>query len=265
MLDPGRIGENLGKLVGGEVIGYILGPVVAVGVAEIVGLSASFAVFGASLACFLPIALSLPADGGGQDSTRASSLTLLQRPRFVGALLLMGGYVLPFAAAQAVLPLQLTDQGIGGWMIGAVFTALAIPIVVAAPLGGRTADRVGALRVAVAGMAAVCLAAPLLGMTSSIGVLLLVVAAIGVADGFGITAGQAVISQSVPEERRAAALGLMGATEVLVAGAVTIPATALYAHSGAAPLWVVTAAATLGVVLVGASVVAFSWPGASSE
>ncbi len=264
VLDPGRVGENLGKLIGGEVVGYILGPVVAAGAAEIVGLSFSFAVFGVALACLAPVAFRLPPDPGRKDTSGAGSWNLLRRPAFVGALLLMGGYVFPFGAVQTVLPLQLTDHDISRLTIGLVFAALATPIVVAAPLGGRAADRVGALRVAVAGMVLVCLVTPLLGIESTPAVLLIVVGVIGAADGFGITAGQAVVTQTVPEERQAAALGLMGATEVLVAGLVAIPATALYHEAGEATLWVVTAIATLAVVLLGASVVARDRAGGTS-
>jgi MFS family permease len=254
VLDPSRVGENLGKLIAGEVIGFLLGPVVAVGLAEVGGVSFSFAVFGAALGC-CTLLLRLPPDPGRKDATGERSLGLLRRRRLIGALLLMGGYVLPFGAFQAVLPLQLTDDGLDPLTIGLVFTVLALPIVVAAPLGGRSADRFGALPVAVAGMVAVSLAVATLGIFEGTVLLLFVIGFVGTADGFGITAGQAVVSGSVPEERQAAALGLMGATEVLVAGLVAIPSAVIYTEAGKTTLWALTAAATLAVVLLGAAIV----------
>lgn len=264
VLDPTRVGENLGKLIAGEVIGYLLGPIIAVGLVEVAGLSFSFAVFGAALGC-CSLLLRLPPDSGRLDVTGSRSLSLLRRRGLVGALLLMGGYVFPFGALQAVLPLQLTDDGFEPMTIGLLFTALALPIVIAAPIGGKAADRFGALRVAVVGMALVCLAVSALGSVERTGVLVLLMVLVGAADGFGITAGQTVVSGTVPEDRQAAALGLMGATEVLVAGLVTIPSALIYSQLGKTTLWVTTAIATLVVVLLGAAIVARSGASANDQ
>ena len=58
----------------------------------------------------------------------------------------------------------------------------------------------------------------------------------------------AAAARAVPEERQAAALGLMGAVQVLSAGLAAVPGATLYDRTGAVTTWVVVPIATLAVI-----------------
>jgi predicted MFS family arabinose efflux permease len=72
----------------------------------------------------------------------------------------------------------------------------------------------------------------------------------GIGDAFGFTAVQAAVARAVPEHRQAGALGLMGAAEVLAAGAAAVPAAVLYQAVGAELTWVAISAGTLAVIAI---------------
>lgn len=248
--DPEHVGKNLGKLVAGEVTGFVLGPALAAALAEIGGLKLSFGAFGAAMVIFLPFAMRLPQDRGAMDDRKRRAFDLLADRRIVGSLLLVAGYFALIGAFEAVIPIQLRDRGASTLEIGLAFTLLALPIVIAGPIGGRLADRVGAVRVAAAGMGISASLMILLGIVPGVVALIGVLMVIGIADGFGFTAGQLLVSESAPEERQAGAMGLLGATEVGAAGLAAVPAAAIYSAIGAS-VWIVLAIAMLAVMAGG--------------
>lgn len=249
VIDPKNAGQNLGRLVAAEVLGFLIGPLLAALLASAFGLRAPFLVLGVGLALFLPFALRLPDDNGARDTSgRRSSVDLLRGRRLQGALMLVSGYFMLIGSFNAVIPVMFKDRGGGSIAVGLAFTLLAIPIVLVSPHAGRVADRVGPPRVATAGIAVVALSAAFYGLLPGIVLPVIVMVVVGVADGFGFTAAQVSVSRAVPEERQAGALGLMGATEVLAAGLAAAPAAILYDASGARVTWLAVSAATLCVV-----------------
>ena len=203
-----------------------------------------------AIALFLPFAFRLPPDGGALDDRKRRAFDLLADRRILGALLLIAGYFALIGAAEAVIPIQFRDRGASTLEIGLAFTLLALPIIIAGPLGGRMADRVGALRVAAAGMGVSASLLILLGVVPGVVALIGVMMLIGVADGVGFTAGQLLVSESAPESRQAGAMGLMGATEMGAAGLAAVPAAGLYSVIGAS-VWIVLGVAMLTVMAGG--------------
>lgn len=251
VLDPQRAGENLGRLIIGEIIGFILGPICAALLAEIGGVRLPFVVFGIGMAVFLPFVARLPQDRGQQTRRARQSTDLLAYRRLQGALLLIFGYFFLIGAFEAVLPLMFVDRGGGALETGIGFTIFAIPIALVSTRAGRTADRVGPARVAIIGMAISAAVSFSYGLIPGIWPVVAVMTIAGVADGYGFTAGQVAVSRSVPEARQAGALGLMGAAEVLGAGIAAVPAAAMYEAWGAGPTWIAAAAASLVCLLIG--------------
>lgn len=252
VLDPERVGENLGRLIVGEVIGFIMGPAITAIMVELAGIRAPFVAFAVGMVLFLPLVIRLPADKGVLDeSGRRSSFDLLTGRRLQGALILIGGYFMLIGAFESVLPVMFQDRGGGATTTGLAFTALGIPVALVSTHAGRTADRLGPPRVAILGMAVSAVAATIYGILPGLLLPILVMGVVGVADGYGFTAGQVAVSRAVEQDRQAAALGLMGAVEVLGAGVAAVPAAVLYQKTGAEIAWFVTGASVLVMLILG--------------
>lgn len=251
VLDPARAGENLGRLIVGEVIGFTLGPVVAAVLVEVGGIRLPFVVTAIGMALFVPFVARLPDDGGRRTARVEHSFDLLTLRRLQGALVLVFGYFLLLGAFEAVIPLMFQDRGGGALETGVAFTIFGVPIALVSTHAGRTADRLGGAKVAMVGMSVAAAVTATYGFIPGIWPLVSVMLIAAIADGYGFTAGQVAVSRAVTEERQAGALGLMGAAEVLGAGLAALPAAAIYEASGARATWLAVAGASLVCLAVG--------------
>lgn len=253
VLDPERVGENIGRLVVGEIGGFLVGPIVSGVLVEVGGLRLPFLVFAAVLAAFVPFVLRLPPDRGAIDTSgHRVAFDLLARPALQGALVLVAAYFGFVGAFEAVIPVMYADRGASALATGLAFSTFAIPVVALSTRAGRTADRIGPDRVAVAGITVVATSGFLYGLLPGYVWPAALMGVAGVADAFGFTAVQAAVARSVPEERQAAALGLMGAVQVLSAGLAAVPGATLYDRTGATTTWLIVPVGTLAVIGVAA-------------
>ena len=250
--DPPHAGENLARLVVAEVTGFIFGPVLTALLVWAGGIRAPFAVFAVAMTLFLPVAVRLPADRGLLDvSRRATSFDLLSGRRLQGALIIVGGYFVLIGAWEAVLPVMFADRGAGAELTGVAFTMTALPIVFVGTRAGRLADRVGPVRVTMAGLVVVSLLTTVYGVTPGVIPIIGLMVIVGLADGYGFTAAFAVVARAVPEQRQAAALGLMGASEVAGAAIAALPSAWLYESFGPGPTWAAVGLTVLALVVSG--------------
>lgn len=252
VLDPENVGENLGRLIVGEIGGFVLGPIAASLLVELGGLRAPFMAFAILSLLFLPFVARLPDDNGERDETASFPFDLLKNRRLQSGLILIFGYFVLIGAFESVLPVMLEDDGARPTTIGLAFTAFAIPLVLVSTRAGRTADRVGPPRVAIAGMAISAAATATYGIIPNVWLLLALMTVVGFADGYGFIAGQVLISRSVAENRQAGALGLMGASEVLGAAVAAVPAAWLYGEYGKGLTWLIVALTALTLLTIGA-------------
>lgn len=251
VLEPEKAGENLGRLVVGEVVGFTMGPVVAAVLVEVGGVRAPFWAFAIGMLLFAPFVMQLPEDTGRRTERTRNPLELLRFRRLQGALVLIFGYFFLIGAFESVIPVMFQDRGGGALEAGIAFTIFGIPVAAVSPHAGRVADRIGGAPVAIVGMAVSAALTITYGFLPGIWWLVAVMVIIGFADGYGFTAGQVAVSRSVPEERQAGALGLMGAAEVLGAGVAALPAAALYESGGARPTWIAVGGASLVFLALG--------------
>ena len=250
--DPARAGENLGRMVVAETTGFIFGPVLTALLVGIGGIRTPFAVFAVAMLMFVPVAMRLPPDRGLLDvSRRATSFDLLPMRRLQGALIMVGGYFVIIGAWEAVLPVMFADRGAGATETGIAFTMVAVPIMLVGTRAGRLADRVGPVRVTMIGLVAVSVMTMAYGVIPGVIPIVVAMILVGFGDGYGFTAAHAVVARAVPEQRQAAALGLMGAAEVAGAGAAALPAAWLYDSFGAGPTWLAVGLTVLALVLMG--------------
>ncbi|MDE0664029.1 MAG: MFS transporter [Acidimicrobiaceae bacterium] len=250
--DPARAGENLGRMVVAETTGFIFGPVLTALLVGVGGIRTPFAVFAGAMLLFVPVAVRLPPDRGLLDaSRRATSLDLLSMRRLQGALIMVGGYFMVIGAWEAVLPVMFADRGAGAAETGIAFTVVALPIMLVGRRAGRLADRVGPVRVTMAGLVVVSLLTMTYGVIPGVVPIVAAMVLVGFGDGYGFTAAHAVVARAVPEQRQAAALGLMGAAEVAGAGLAALPAAWLYDSFGPGPTWAAVGLTVLALVVAG--------------
>lgn len=251
--DPDRVGENLGRLVVGDMSGFLLGPIGAAIVAQWFGFNAPFVALGLLMLAFLPFAARLPEDRGAVDETgRKNSFDLLRLPRLQGALLLVVGYFCLIGAWEAVMPVAFADRGATPLITGLSFGLFGLPMIILSPLAGKTSDRVGPPLVAQAALIVIAFGTMTYGFIGPLVGLIAMQGVLGIADAFGFTAVQVAVSRAVPADRQAAALGLMGGTQVLAAGLFAFPAAALYQQTSEKVTWVFVG--WLMLALIGMSV-----------
>ena len=250
--DPARAGENLGRMVVAETTGFIFGPVLTALLVGVGGIRTPFAVFAGAMLLFVPVAVRLPPDRGLLDvSRRATSFDLLSMRRLQGALIMVGGYFMVIGAWEAVLPVMFADRGAGAAETGIAFTVVALPIMLVGRRAGRLADRVGPVRVTMVGLVAVSLLTMTYGVIPGVVPIVVAMVLVGFGDGYGFTAAHAVVARAVPEQRQAAALGLMGAAEVAGAAIAALPAAWLYDSFGPGPTWAAVGLTVLALVVAG--------------
>ncbi len=250
--DIEKVGENLGRLVVGDMSGFLIGPVAAAAIAQVFGFNAPFLVLGVMMLLFIPFAMRLPADRGQLDqSGRKNSFDLLRIRRLQGALILVLGYFSLIGAWESVMPVMFADRGGSPLATGLAFTLLGIPMILFGTLAGRTADRVGPPVVAAGALTVIAISTMAYGFIDPIPALVAFQGVLGIADAFGFTAVQVAVSRSVPQDRQAAALGLMGGVQVLGAGAFAFPAAALYQQTSEETTWVVVGLVMLGLIGLG--------------
>ncbi|WP_419918908.1 MFS transporter [Candidatus Poriferisocius sp.] len=262
--DPPNMGSNLGAMGAFDVSGFVLGPLVAGVLAELIGLRAPFLFLAALYVAVYVWALRL--DLSADDMTRApiSVLRMLAiKPLLAGVLAGLAFYTTigVFEASWAIL---LDDLGAGTLLIAISISLFAIPMIPLAPLGGSYAHRRGPIRVmAVTIMGAVaCML--VYGYVELVWVLVAVSAVHAMFDAFTMPAGQLTVALSVPAEQAAAAQGLYGAVGLVVAGVAAVFAGIIYDVWGPEVLFT-SSSVVMVVALSGAVALGRELPGQPSR
>ncbi len=157
----GRRGQLIGSALGVAIAGALFGPVAGV-LASVAGTGPVFAGVGGLCLVVVYFAIRTPAPGvqPGQ-SLRRLGRALADR-RIIGGLWLVALPALLFGTQSVLVPLRLSDLGLGAVAIGAVYLVATALEAVASPLVGRLSDRRGRRLPIVAGLAASAAAAAVL-------------------------------------------------------------------------------------------------------
>jgi MFS family permease len=156
-----RSGALIGQTIGIAIVGALFGPGLG-GIASLVGTGSTFAAVAA-------LALGVAAFAVGTDQPplrRVQSLADLWRAShdrsLLGGLWLVALPALLFGTTVVLVPLRLSDLGVGAVAIGAVFVTAAAVEAVASPFSGRLADRRGRRRAVSVSLAASAVGAAVL-------------------------------------------------------------------------------------------------------
>lgn len=244
-ISPDNVAQRLGTMSGVELAGFVTGPVIGGLLVGPFGVKVPFLVAGAfALAAALMLApRALPQPPIGTEQRLA--FDLLRLPRIRAGVLMSMALFLPVGFYDATLDRYLTDMGASDVLIGLSFLAYGIPFAILATAGGRLADRKGALRVALISTLAV---APLTGLYGFITVPLVIVGfsvVEGSVQALGVPASQSMVASGAPIGRAAAAQGLAGSGNLLIAAITAYVAGDMYERWGSE--WMFTIAGT-GVV-----------------
>jgi MFS family permease len=138
-----RRGEVIGTAFGAAVFGAVLGPVFG-GVAELMGIRASFVTVGLVVLAFAALA-TLARSAAVETATLTGLRLALRDERFLGGLWLNMLPAMLFGLLIVLTPLALDDAGWTTFAIAAVFFAAGLVEVFLNPFLGRVSDRVGRL------------------------------------------------------------------------------------------------------------------------
>jgi MFS family permease len=187
-----RRGEVIGTAFGAAVFGALLGPMFG-GVAETVGIQASFAALGVVAIAFAALS-ALPRSSRAEPVTAAGIGRAFSDPRFLGGLWLNTLPALLFGTLVVLVPLDLDAAGWSSLAIGSVFFASGLLEVAISPILGRASDRRGRLLPIRAALVASIVVACLLAATSRPALIAVLVAAAALSFGGFYTPGMALTS-----------------------------------------------------------------------
>jgi len=180
---------------------------------------------------------------------------LLRVRRLIGALCIGSAYFVLIGAFESVWVLELDSRGASQALIGIALTIAAVPIPIFSPIGGILAQRYGARRWSVGTLGTMTVIVGFYGVVPGVWALIILTAATSVVEGFGFPSTPMLASAAVPEERQAAAQGLMTAVEVATGAVASLAFAAVYSATSDTTVWISTSA-VMAVLLVFGAVLA---------
>jgi MFS transporter, DHA1 family, tetracycline resistance protein len=262
-VDRTRVAQNLGRLAGFELAGFVTGPVVAAALADPLGLKAPFVFFAgvAAVAFAQLLPRRLPELPSSAASSRPS-LSLLADRGVVVACLLALALFLPVGIYDSLWAKYLGERGASTLFIGISLTMYGVPFALLASRGGRLADRTGPVRAA---LLALIVVAPMTAMYGvlRVPVLILLVALVeATVQAVAVPAAQAAMAQACPPDRVAAGQGLAGAVQLAGAAMTALVAAPIYEALGPEAVF---GLAAIAIAIIGSIAAVLARRGASTE
>lgn len=235
-LYPDNVAERLGKLLGADIAGFVIGAPVAAVLVSLVGLRATFAIFALTTAVlFLPVArLQIPPMAIAEGArAHGVVMRLLKLRRLRGALALGAATFAAIGVFDTLWARYLKD--LGGSTNFVAFTLLLFGLPMALLTGplGKLADRRDPARLALFGVAASapCLAA--YGQVTGLVLPCVVALAHSLIDALNFPATQATVASECAPDEVAAGQGLLSGVQVGIGGCVALAIAPIYDRWGA--------------------------------
>lgn len=234
--DPGRLGANLGMLMSADVAGFALGPALSAVLVSRLGIEAPFLVIAAITVSLLPLVLRVEVVEGApvaaSSEHRRLAVDLLANRALVAALLMGSAVFMMIGTFDALWAIVLDDLEASDLVANLGITIFALPLVFLGSYGGALAQRVGPFRLGPLGLTLGAGFIFLYGWMPT-GILMLAVGIVhSISDGLTVSSAGVAVGVSAPPHRQAGAQGLLGATEALTGGVISVAAGALYSWGG---------------------------------
>ena len=247
--DPENLGRNMGRLGAWDVGGFVAGPMIAAGLTAIGGFRFTFWMMACVMALLIPLAFRAQPDTAAKDEDGLGMKGLMRIRRLVGALFVVSAYFVFIGAFEAVWILEMDHRGADQTMLSIGITLAALPIPLFSPLGGSLAQKYGARRWAVGGLAVITLVTTFYGVVPGVAWMVALTMCTSVFEGFTFPSAPMLVAAAVPAERQAAAQGLMIAVEVATAAVAAALLALVYDAHGDLVAWAATAF-TMAILLV---------------
>lgn len=239
--NPKNAGAALGKLAAWEMVGFLIGPVLASMLFEIAGLTLTFAVVAGLIVVCTPWVFRVHIPGSDQPLQRAM-LTLVRRPDMQACLALGIAFYTAIGVFDAIWAVFIADRGGSQLFIGITMSLFTLPMILIAPWAGALASRTNVLRLVSATMMIALLCMIGYGVIDSIWWMLAPMIVHAVVDAVSMPATQLAVGYASGENAIAAGQGLYGAAGLIVAAIASIGGGAVYQYYGADGLWLGSAA-----------------------
>lgn len=246
---PRHVGTNLGRQTAFDVAGFVLGPVLGAGLAQVFGLRAPFVVLTIAYAIAIVLVGRIRDDSEVSAARSDRMRALLRRPAMQSALLSAIAFYLTIGMFEALWAILLRDEGAATWLIGVTLSLFTLPMVVFAPRGGAVAQRRGPIAVVSISLTVAALATFAYGV-SPLWLIIIVSGVHAVADAFTMPANQVAVAVSSPPEQLAAGQGLLGAIGLSVAALSALVGAAVYDAFGRTVIFTATAFVMLACLLL---------------
>ncbi len=247
--DPENLGRNMGRLGAWDVGGFVAGPMIAAGLTAIGGFRFTFWMMACVMALLIPLSFRAQPDTAAKDEDGLGMKGLMRIRRLVGALFVVSAYFVFIGAFEAVWILEMDHRGADQTMLSIGITLAALPIPLFSPLGGSLAQKYGARRWAVGGLAVITLVTTFYGVVPGVAWMVALTMCTSVLEGFTFPSAPMLVAAAVPAERQAAAQGLMSAVEVATAAVAAALLALVYDARGDLVAWAATAF-TMAILLV---------------
>ena len=240
--DPQRVGANLGRQTAFDVAGFVLGPALAAGLAQGLGLRAPFIVLTVAYvaAIFLVGRVTTAQDAAPAESSPTERSSLLRLPAMQSALFSAIAFYLTIGMFEALWSILLRDEGAATWLIGLTLSLFTVPMIIFAPKGGAMAQRRGPIVIVSFSITAAAIATFAYGI-APLWLLIAISGIHAVADAFTMPANQVAVAMSSPPDQFAAGQGLLGATGLAIAAVAALVGAAVYDAFGRTAIFTGTA------------------------
>ena len=208
---PDQPGAEIGRLLSAWFFGFIIGPPVAAVIASGYGLTPAFVVPALILLAVTPLLQRVRPASVSVRTERIRARLLLRRRLVILGLMIAVPWFLLAGVLDALWAVMLTDLGASTVYIGLTFAIALLPTAVLIPIGGRLADKFGAVKVAVLSLACSVPFVWLYGQTATPTGLVLVAFFMGPLVATLEPSAAAIVARGSPPEELATGQGLLEA------------------------------------------------------
>jgi DHA1 family multidrug resistance protein-like MFS transporter len=247
--DPARVGANLGRQAAFDVGGFVLGPLIAAVLAQLIDLRAPFLFLFVTYVCVFVLIGRINLASGPQNTVHRALRVLLARPAMQSALASAIAFYLTIGMFEAIWAILLRDLNAPTWLIGVTLSTFTLPMIFFASRGGALAQSRGPIRILTISITVAAACTFVYGI-APLWVVIVVSGLHASADAFTMPGNQVAVAMSTPPDQLATGQGLLGATGLAVAGLAALGGAALYGSFGRFSVFTVTAALMMVFVVI---------------